>query len=88
MVNLDEIPTYIPKHILEKTDEQYCRAELARYYSGETLEKRVQQTLQYFQVIGNIKEFDFCEEYGEYYNLYQHVTREVRLVWKKRLPLQ
>jgi len=88
MVNLDEIPTYIPKHILEKTDEQYCRAELARYYSGETLEKRVQSTLYYFQFIGNIKEYDFCEEYGDYYNLHGRVTREVRLVWKKRLPLQ
>jgi len=83
MVNLNEVPTYIPKHILEKTDEQYCRAELARYYSGETLEKRVQSTLYYFQAVGNIKEYDFCEE-----NYIVDGKLCIRLVWKKRLPLQ
>ena len=82
-VNLDEVPTYIPKHILEKTNEEYCRAELQRYLTGDALEVGIANTLYNFQYIGNIKEYDFCEE---------HRVMEGRsciiLVWKKRLPLQ
>lgn len=83
MVNLNEVPTYIPKHILEKTDEQYCRAELARYLQGEALEQGIINTLYNFQFIGNIKEYDFCEEQ----RIIEDRTCTI-LVWKKRLPLQ
>lgn len=89
-MNLDKVSenSYIPSFIKNRTPEQHCRAELARYYSGDTLEERVAHTLNYFRVIGDIKEYDFCEEYGDYFEMDKTITRQVRLVWKKRLPLQ
>jgi hypothetical protein len=83
MMNLDEIPIYIPPNIKDKTPEQHCRAELARYYSGDTLERGVIVTLDHFRMIGDIKQFDFCEE-----NYTIDGRSCIRLVWKKRLPLQ
>ena len=85
MVNLNEVfnSVYIPKHILEKTDEQYCRDELSRYLQGAALDLGVSHALYNFQFIGNIKEYDFCEE--------QRIIEDrvcTVLIWKKRLPLQ
>ena len=44
MVNLNEVPTYIPKAHPGKTDEQYCRAELARLLLWTNFRKRGQDT--------------------------------------------
>jgi len=81
---MSTVSVYIPPHVLAMTDEEHARTELSRYYTGETLEFRVTETLQFLGHVTNIKEFDFCEEL---YTNAKGIT-EVRLVWTQRSNLQ
>lgn len=89
-MNLDEVPdlAYIPPFIEKMTDEEHAREELKRYYKGNDLEKAIARTLHMFKVNDyNIKEFDYIEE-NMVPTFLDNNKSYIRLVWKKRLPLQ